>query len=236
MFRLSAMAIGLLVIGLPMPSRAQGVGNLPPPEGRVTRPWNAAVREASTRFALPEAWIHAVITIESGGDPGARSPKGAMGLMQLMPGTWAAISMQEKLGQNPFDLRANVLAGTAYLRGLIDRYGDLASALAAYNAGPRRIDDWRLRGRALPAETLAYVARLSLRLGLGASLSTVSFGANSALKPPDWRDAGLFGPGRGERSNTADVEPEQVRQPMMGPAVLRRSPGLFVALSQRSEK
>ncbi|MGH1557443.1 lytic transglycosylase domain-containing protein [Caulobacter segnis] len=76
-----------------------------------------------------------MIGAESGGDPRAVSPKGAMGLMQLMPGTWRDLSVQHDLGADPFDRRANVLAGAAYLRQLFDRFGR-KGFLAAYNAGP----------------------------------------------------------------------------------------------------
>lgn len=109
-------------------------------------PYGGAIGEAATRFGIPATWIRAVIRIESGGDPRAVSPVGAMGLMQVMPSTWATLTARHALGRDPFDTRANILAGTAYLRELIDRYADLPTALAAYNAGPGRVDAWRTRG------------------------------------------------------------------------------------------
>jgi soluble lytic murein transglycosylase-like protein len=123
------------------------------------------VSKAALRFAVPEAWIYAVIHIESRGKKTALSPKGAMGLMQLMPATWASLRQQFNLGSNPFDPHDNIMAGTAYLRYLLDRYGE-AGVFAAYNAGPGRFEDYVHRGRTLPAETLAYVKSLHETLAL----------------------------------------------------------------------
>jgi hypothetical protein len=118
------------------------------------------VREAAQRFGMPEGWIYAVIRIESAGRIRAVSSAGAMGLMQLMPGTWARQRARLMLGSDPFDPRDNILAGTAYLREMYDRYGP-AGFLAAYNAGPGRYEEWRDRGRPLPPETRRYVASLA---------------------------------------------------------------------------
>src|SRR3546814_10577379 len=83
----------------------------------------AFVAEAAQRFGIPEAWIRAVMRVESRGDVRAVSPKGAMGLMQLMPDTWANLRVRLGLGANPYDPRDNILAGAAYLREMHDRYG-----------------------------------------------------------------------------------------------------------------
>lgn len=117
------------------------------------------VTEAAQRFGIPVAWIRAVIADESAGDPQAVSPKGAMGLMQIMPETWNALRQRYALGDDPFDPRANVLAGSAYLREMLDRYGP-EGFLAAYNAGPQRYADHLATGKPLPIETRAYLARL----------------------------------------------------------------------------
>lgn len=241
----------LLAVALCAPATAQAQTRDPGRPQSLARvpavPWIAAVAEASARFALPERWLRAVIHVESGGNPLARSGKGAMGLMQLMPVTWEALSMQLGLGSDPFDPRANVLAGAAFLRAMIDRYGDLPSALAAYNAGPGRVDDWRRTGHALPFETQAYVARLSLQLRLDASpfpsvplpapqlVSRKPASALAAFKPADWRSSGLFGarltpilPGSGTAPGTAG------RNLITAPG-RPLSPGLFLALSQRGE-
>lgn len=118
------------------------------------------VREAAQRFGLPEHWIYAVIRIESAGRTRAVSPAGAMGLMQLMPGTWARQRARFALGSDPFDPRDNILAGTSYLREMFDRYGR-EGFLAAYNAGPGRYGRWLSARRPLPRETRDYVARIA---------------------------------------------------------------------------
>jgi soluble lytic murein transglycosylase-like protein len=127
---------------------------------------------AATRFDLPVRLIEEVIAAESDGKVGAVSPAGAMGLMQLMPGTWAALRARLALGADPFDPADNILAGAAYLRELRDRYG-APGFLAAYNAGPGRYEA-SLAGRPLPLETRAYVARLVARAGV-ASASPVAW-------------------------------------------------------------
>lgn len=115
---------------------------------------NAAVSAASNRHQIDSDFINSVIHAESSFNPHAVSPKGAQGLMQLMPGT------ASKLGvDNPFDPAANVDGGTRYLRELLDYYhGDMAKTLAAYNAGPHRVAQYN--GVPPYRETHAYVARI----------------------------------------------------------------------------
>src|SRR6266446_10372394 len=127
-------------------------------------PYAGYIAEASRRFGIPERWIRAVIRVESRGQVKAVSPKGAIGLMQIMPDTWAGLSLRYRLGRNPHDPHNNILAGAAYLREMHDRYG-AAGFLAAYNAGPGRYQDYVSTGRPLPAETLAYVAALAPLIG-----------------------------------------------------------------------
>ncbi|UWU70601.1 lytic transglycosylase domain-containing protein [Bradyrhizobium sp. NC92] len=131
---------------------------------QTSNPFAAFIDEASERFSVPVNWIGSVITIESAGDVHARSPKGAMGLMQIMPATWAELRERYKFGNEPYDPRDNILAGTAYLRELLDRYGS-PGVFAAYNAGPVRYEE-HLAGGPLPDETRAYVAKLTIRLGI----------------------------------------------------------------------
>lgn len=107
--------------------------------GSTIYPFTAFISEASKRFAVPEHWIRAVMRVESGGKLRARSQKGAMGLMQIMPKTWAELRARYSLGSDPYDPRDNILAGTAYIRELHDRYG-APGFLAAYNAGPSRYE------------------------------------------------------------------------------------------------
>lgn len=148
----------------------------------------AHIAEASRRFGIPERWIRAVMRAESAGDVRAISSAGAMGLMQAMPDTWAELRVRHRLGRNPFDPRDNILAGTAYLREMWDRYGDITAMLAAYNAGPARYDEHRAKGRPLPAETRAYVASLAPALR-GERPSKIAF---AVARPLDWREAAIF--------------------------------------------
>jgi Transglycosylase SLT domain len=119
----------------------------------------AYVAEALRRFRFPAAWIRAVMRVESSGNRRAVSSKGAMGLMQIMPDMWDELRLRYRLGKDRYDPRGNILAGTAYLRELNDHYGS-PSFLAAYNAGPKRYEDYLSGRRSLPPETRAYVAAL----------------------------------------------------------------------------
>ena len=83
----------------------------------------AEIAEASQRFGIPESWIRAVMRVESSGRARAVSPKGAIGLMQIMPDTWAGLRLRYGFGSDPYDPRDNILAGAAYLREMHDRYG-----------------------------------------------------------------------------------------------------------------
>ena len=123
-------------------------------------PFAAFVAEASKRFSVPEQWIRALMHVESGGKLRSRSRKGAMGLMQIMPKTWAELRARYGLGANPFDPHDSIVAGTAYIRELQDRYGT-PGFLAAYNAGPGRYERHLATGRPLPDETQLYVATLA---------------------------------------------------------------------------
>jgi soluble lytic murein transglycosylase-like protein len=127
--------------------------------------WRVDIAEASARFGVPVAWIERVMRAESGGQTmlGGRpitSHAGAMGLMQLMPATWTAMRAAHGLGRNAHDPRDNILAGTAYLRAMYDRFG-YPGLFGAYNAGPGRYAAHLASGRALPAETRAYLAQVS---------------------------------------------------------------------------
>jgi len=145
------------------------------------------VEEAAARFGLPVGWIDAVIAVESGGTPAAVSPKGAMGLMQLMPPTWRELRAEQALGSDPFEPRSNILAGAAYLRRLYDRFGR-SGFLAAYNAGPARYQAMLDGGRGLPAETIAYVAAVEARIARSGSGRSDP----GARRSGAWRSAGLF--------------------------------------------
>jgi soluble lytic murein transglycosylase-like protein len=111
------------------------------------------IESASRRHGVPAALVKAVIHAESAFNPRAVSPKGAMGLMQLMPSTAQLMGVAE-----PFRASQNVQGGTRYLRALHDRYGSWAQTLAAYNAGPSVVDHYR--GVPPYAETRQYVERV----------------------------------------------------------------------------
>ncbi len=150
-------------------------------------PVAATVAEAAQRSGIPASWIRAVMQAESGGDARAVSPKGAMGLMQIMPETWAELRLRYGLGADPFDPHDNIIAGAAYLRELHDRYGS-PGFLAAYNAGPARYEDHLATGQPLPAETRAYVALLAPLIGTGAIDETATVG----IAARSWTEAPLF--------------------------------------------
>ncbi|MDE2466503.1 MAG: lytic transglycosylase domain-containing protein [Alphaproteobacteria bacterium] len=119
---------------------------------------------AAHRFALPRRWICAVMLAESGGRPTIRgvpivSPLGAMGLMQLMPHTFAAMAARYRLGQAAFAPRDNILAGSAYLHRCYVRFG-FPLLFAAYEAGPRRVRAFIIKGMPLPATTWRYVTHI----------------------------------------------------------------------------
>jgi soluble lytic murein transglycosylase-like protein len=127
--------------------------------------WKPLVDKASRRVGVPVAWINAVMRVESGGRTmlsGTQrmvSAKGALGLMQVLPETYGEMRGQYRLGADPFEPEDNIQAGAAYLRWLRGKYG-YPAMFAAYNAGPERVDDLLTTGKALPAETQAYVARV----------------------------------------------------------------------------
>jgi cell division septation protein DedD len=142
---------------------AHARGNYVPP-GPPEDPWGPYIQEASGRFDVPEIWIRSVMRVESGGNEYLNgqlitSPAGAMGLMQVMPETYAEVRDRYSLTDDPYDPHQNILAGTAYLREMYDIYGS-PGFLAAYNAGPRRLDDYLSNNRSLPDETRRYVAMI----------------------------------------------------------------------------
>ena len=149
---------------------AYGPGQASYPEpGPPGDPWRPYIRTASSRFSVPQTWIRAVMQQESGGHEYRNgqpitSAAGAMGLMQLMPATYADMQSQNSLGSDPYEPHDNILAGTAYIRLMYVRYGAPAF-LAAYNAGPQRLDDYLGSGRRLPNETVNYVASITPHLG-----------------------------------------------------------------------
>jgi len=135
-----------------------------PPPGPESDPWGPYIREAAGRFGVPEQWIRAVMAQESGGEEQAVSSAGAIGLMQVMPATYDELRDEYGLGDDPFDPEQNILAGTAYIRQMYDRYGS-PGFLAAYNAGPNRLDAYLAGSEDLPDETVNYLAAVGPNLG-----------------------------------------------------------------------
>jgi len=121
--------------------------------------WAAYISEAARRFGRPEAWVRAVMQAESRGVADATSPAGAMGLMQIMPETYAELRVRYGLGANVYDPHDNIIAGTAYMSEMTELFG-VPNFLAAYNAGPARLEDHLRRGRPLPRETQQYLAQI----------------------------------------------------------------------------
>ncbi|HMI95608.1 MAG TPA: lytic transglycosylase domain-containing protein [Micropepsaceae bacterium] len=132
--------------------------------------WTPFIKEASRRFGVAEAWIKAVIRMESGGRTQLDDKKpitssaGAMGIMQVMPETYQDMRQQYGLGADPYDPHNNVLAGTAYLSWLYGKYG-YPKMFAAYNAGPGTVEAQAAGARKLPDETRAYVSGITRILG-----------------------------------------------------------------------
>lgn len=197
----AAAPCGALLVALVLPAACTPAVAAVQPSGH---PFAAPVAEAAQRFGIPELWIWRVMHAESRGKTGAVSHAGAMGLMQIMPGTWASLTARHRLGSDPFDPRANILAGAAYLRAMWDRYGDVRLMLAGYNAGPGRADAYASGRRGLPAETVAYVAKIAPELHTPGDISVA---VSPPSQSPSWRDAALFAERAAPSQSTDPVSP-----------------------------
>src|SRR6202451_4111642 len=153
---LRASGSGLPASGSVIPAAADSASGAMIQSASRAADFNAVIAEASGRYRLDPDLVNSVIKAESGFNVRAVSPKGAQGLMQLMPGTASQLGVP-----NAFDPEANVDGGARYLRELLERYNfDLVKALAAYNAGTRRVEQY---GGVPPYhETRAYVRRIVL--------------------------------------------------------------------------
>jgi soluble lytic murein transglycosylase-like protein len=144
----------LILLSMATPARADEIDR-----------WQPMIEEASSRFGIPTCWIVRVMRAESGGlttlgGRPIRSRAGAIGLMQLMPATWSEVRARLALGIDPDDPRDNILAGTFYLRLMYDRFG-YPGLFGAYNAGPGAYAAYLAGRRALPTETVGYLAKLT---------------------------------------------------------------------------
>jgi soluble lytic murein transglycosylase-like protein len=144
--------------------------------------YNSLIQNAAAQYNLSPTLLTAVIQAESGGNPNAVSSAGAQGLMQLMPTTAASLGVT-----NPFDPAQNINAGARYLSSLISQYGDVGTALAAYNWGPGNVTS----GAAWPVGVQNYVSNVLAQSGTGTSVAADGSalvdlsGAAAATSTPD---------------------------------------------------
>ncbi|WP_426958650.1 lytic transglycosylase domain-containing protein [Muricoccus radiodurans] len=162
-------------------------------------PWGPHVRQAAARFQVPERWIREIMRQESGGRLyDARglpitSPVGAMGLMQVMPETYDVLQARHGLGNDPYEPRDNILAGAAYIREMYERFG-APGFVAAYNAGPDRVDGYLSGAQILPDETINYLANVAPRLGREVPMTGPMADYAGGILPASARtDVGGFG-------------------------------------------
>jgi soluble lytic murein transglycosylase-like protein len=154
------------VLGLPTTRLVRAI-SVPPAIGQVVpsggslgaQAWEAMVRRIARRYSVEWRLVMAIIASESGGDPRAVSPAGAIGLMQLMPDT------ADLLGVNPWDPEQNVEGAVRYLSTLLTTFGSLDLSLVAYNAGPGFAQRYREGSVELGAETRAFLQRVTESLG-----------------------------------------------------------------------
>jgi len=212
-------AAGLCALLAASPQAAQPCGQMVEISSPHIARWQPLIEAASARFGIPADWIRAVMARESAGLTALHggpivSSAGAMGLMQLMPGTWSDLRARYGLGNDPFDPRDNIFAGTAYLREMFDRYG-YPRLFAAYHAGPGRMNALLAGQKPLPEATRTY-------------LDSIVPGAESALpviesRPKSIPDLLFFvndGDGKSSSSDNA-------QSPI--------APGLFVPLASQPE-
>ncbi|HEY5236959.1 MAG TPA: lytic transglycosylase domain-containing protein [Rhizomicrobium sp.] len=162
------------------------------PPARISSPqierWQPLIFEAARRFDIPENWIAAVMRLESAGlltlnGKPITSSAGAMGLMQLMPATYADLRARYGLGVDPYDPHNSIFAGAAYLREMFVRYG-YPDLFAAYHAGPGRLDAFLAGQKSLPEATQNYLNSLisGTQITLPASTNP---GSKSSKTTPD---------------------------------------------------
>ena len=188
-----------------------------PQPGPAEDPWGPYIAEVALRFRVPESWIREVMRQESGGHQydvdgtPTTSSAGAMGLMQVMPRTYDMLSQRYGLGGDPYDPQDNILAGAAYIREMYAIYGS-PGFLAAYNAGPDRLDAYLSGGSPLPDETVNYLASVTPRLGddvaaSGPFASYVGASARSGFAPSAAFDLAYAGGGMTGQAYAQHAEP-----------------------------
>jgi hypothetical protein len=168
------------------------------PPGPASDPWGPYIDEASARFDVPAQWIRQVMHVESGGHEYINgqltvSAAGAMGLMQLEPATYREMAAENGLGSDPFNPYDNIMAGTAYIHAMYQIYGS-PGFLAAYDAGPGRLNSFVNNGSTLPGETVNYVAMIAPHIqgyypehrseADQLALNTLPMGTSTGILPP----------------------------------------------------
>lgn len=228
--RMAVILLSGMLYGVAIPAMALAQP-LPVVQPSARDPYGNHIAEAAQRFELPAAWIRAVRRVESDGDPRALSLKGAIGLMQIMPETWAELRVRYRLGDDPYDPHDNIVAGAAYIRELFDRYGS-PQWIAAYNAGPGRYEE-ALKGRPLPPETRAYVAALAPIISGSETTGAVMI---ASADPLSWTRAPLFVVQPLSKAMVPPVQSDEHKDDIPQAVVVRdlsaivpQSGGLFVA-------
>jgi soluble lytic murein transglycosylase-like protein len=177
-----------------VPSQFQREQNMS--HAQLMKRWEPIIKNAAKRFGVPTSWIREVMRIESGGRTmmaeNARivSSQGALGLMQVQPGTYSEMRAQYGLGPDPFDPHDNIFAGAAYLRWLRGKYG-YPAMFEAYDDGPGNLEQRSAKGVLLPTEARNYVSVIAVALGekppvFGVpipAIATTNRGAVSAERP-----------------------------------------------------
>jgi hypothetical protein len=183
---------------------AHAAGNYQPP-GPPSDPWGPYIRIAARRFDVPDVWIRQVMQVESGGHEylGGQltvSSAGAMGLMQVEPETYQEMAARYGLGADPFNPYNNIMAGTAYIHEMYAVYGS-PGFLAAYNAGPGRLEKFMNSEEPLPNATQQYVAMIAPNIegyypahrseADQLALNTEPMGTSTGILPPGFSAAPL---------------------------------------------
>ena len=178
-----------------------------PPAAQPAIDLDQVVSDASARYRLDPDFVNSVIKAESGFNVRAVSPKGAQGLMQLMPGTASQLGVP-----NAFDPQANVEGGTKYLRELLERYNfDIVKALAAYNAGPQRVEQF---GGVPPFyETRLYVARIVRDFNKKKAAQQKGTATSVAKSTPSKRTGARAAAPAGKAQNSNLVQANAARSP-----------------------
>jgi len=216
-------AAGLCALLAAPPQAAQPCGRVAEISNSNVDHWQSLIEAASARFGIPADWIRAVMARESAGLTALHgapivSPAGAMGLMQLMPGTWSDMRTRYGFGNDPFDPQDNIFAGTAYLREMFERYG-FPNLFAAYHAGPGRMDAVIAGLKRLPAATKSYLESI-VPVGETAPLR-IEKRSSTASKS---RSDGLFFVRKGDEKSSSKASERA-----------RGAQGLFVPLASPSD-